>query len=150
MEQKYFGIIGIIAIVGILIISGCVKQQVMPPTEEKITNQCINELNVFENKFGINWENLKVLSSECSTCSPWYTPEVATFSATIEKDGKKYALFFSDNCPRHGQIVLKYTIVSEENNEIYNQMKNKICTDFNDWRIYLHECWNGDRNPPFY
>jgi len=149
MEQKYYWIIGIIAILGILIISGCVKQQVTPEsTEEKIINQCISELNVFEDKFGISGENIKVLNSECSTCSPWYTPKVATFSATIEKDGKQYGLLFSDNCPRHEQTILKYNVVSEENNQIYNQMKNKICTDFNDWKIYLHECRDEDRNIP--
>mgnify|MGYP003970022739 CR=1 FL=1 len=149
MEQKYYWIFGILVILGVLVINGCVKQEVTPlSTEEEITNQCINELNVFENKFGISGENVKILSSSCSACSPWYTPQVATFDATIEKDGKRYDLFFSDNCSRHEQITLNYNILSEGNTEIYSQMKDKICTDFSYWKIYLDKCMTDVRKPP--
>jgi len=150
MQQKYSLIICIIAIFGVFAISGCVQQQMtpQPSTEEKITDQCIGELNVLEDKFNISREDVKILKSNCSTCSPWYTPQVATFSTTIEKNGSDYNLFFSDNCPRHGYLILNYSITSDERTETYNQMKNKICSDFNDWKIYLQECYGDEMNPP--
>ncbi len=48
MEQKYYLIIGIIAILGILVISGCIKQQnITPPiTEEKTFLDFVNEVNL--------------------------------------------------------------------------------------------------------
>jgi hypothetical protein len=143
MKQEYYLIFGIIAIIAVTVISGCVQQKVAtPPTSEEdtITNQCIEELNALENKFGLNREDVKILSSECSTCSPWYTPQVARFNATIEKEGKRYNLFFSDTCYRHEQNRLSYTIISDEKTGVYEEIKERICTDFSDWINYLHKC----------
>jgi hypothetical protein len=127
-------------ILGILLLSGCVKQQINPIPEEMISNQCISELNVFEDKFGINAENISIFGSECSTCSPWYTPEVATFSAILEDADKTYTIFYSNTCPRHAESIVNYRIISSEQDELYNKTKEKICSDFSIYNNYLNEC----------
>jgi hypothetical protein len=145
MKQKHYWIMVVIVILGILIIGASIK---LLFTEDKITNQCINELNVFENIFGINGEELEVLSSECSTCSPWYTPIVANFNAkVIDINGNEYNLQYDGSCARHENTELGYKILSNENTEIYKQMKNKICTKFSDI-LHLRQCLEDTEYPP--
>lgn len=132
----------VILILTFIFISGCVTDY----TKSKVTNECIGNLNVLEDKFGINKNSVTVLSSQCSTCSPWYSPQVATFSAIIEKDGDQYYILFTDNCPRHQASQLNYVIESEKRTEIYEKVKEKICADFSNVKIYLERCSENVRN----
>lgn len=133
--MKFNNISKILIILAIVLISSCVQQ------EKTITNQCIEELNVLKDIFGVNREDVKILSSECSTCSPWYQPVVAKFNATlIDSVTKKYSIHYSGSCTRRGAIQINYNIKSNEKTDLYEKMKEKICTDFNDWIIYLYDC----------
>ena len=129
MDSKYLYISAILAI-GIFIAIWYLQK----------TNECIDELNILEN-FGISKSEVTILESQCSTCSPWYTPQVSGFSATLlDSLGRKYLINFSNNCPRHADSLIRYSVISDEKTELLDKIKGKLCADFSDWTIYLYQC----------
>jgi hypothetical protein len=104
----------LLLILALVLISGCA------------TNECVDDLDVLNNIFGI--EGARLVSSEiCETCSPWYSPVVKEFEGVIEKDGKMYGVAFSTTCYRHEADTYEYCISSEEKDELYLDVKDKIC-----------------------
>ena len=96
-------------------------------TTQEIKEDCVEDLNVLENRFGISRTNIEILSEECATCSPWYTPQVAQFKSMILSNNKEYNLFFSSSCPRHQVDIINYCISTKEKDNFYEQVKGIIC-----------------------
>jgi hypothetical protein len=145
MKQKFSLIIVIFVLLNLLIICGCIEQQTISKTEDD-PNKCANESESIEHAFGIDTENITILNSECTTCSPWYTPQLATLNAVVQIDGENYNLYYTNNCPRHQDSIINYRIISNEQTELYNKTKEIICTDFSTWYGYLSECWQTSNN----
>ena len=121
----------------LVIISGC----------DKVTNECIKDLNVLEEKFGIEKGDVTIIESECEICTPWPVPQVHKFSAVVEdKEGTEYALFFSDNCPRHGKGVSDFCVMTKPSATHYSTIKNKICSHLDypgEFEEYFQNCNEG-------
>ncbi len=116
----------IIILASILVINGCIQETPKEEKEEDIEN--CDALWLFD----LTEEEVEIQYSECDTCSPWYTPQLAKFNAKIsDKSGKEYNLAYSNNCPRHEGGIVNYCISTEEKNEVYNKAKKKICSGIN-------------------
>ncbi len=100
------------------------------PALEEVDNECISNLSVLEDKFGLSREGVFVLKSSCTTCAPWYQPQVESFEANIiDENEKEHWIMYYDNCPRHGHGVTKICFNSSVETQVYGVLKNKVCGD---------------------
>jgi len=83
MEQKYYWIIGIIAILGVIVISGCVQQQIRP--EEQI----ITSTTTTEPEF-VTAKLISIIGGDFVPSAGYYEGKLVLSDITT---GKKYPIF---------------------------------------------------------
>jgi hypothetical protein len=134
------------------IIAGCTSQSVVQPeTPEKVigqTNECIKQYNILD-KFGVDKDQISIVSSDCKIFEHRYGNIVDTFKARIkDNSNNEYNLFYQmgNHCIRGPYCGFTKCISSKtgSNKQLFQTTKNKICDELEESVIVNGEEMNVD------